>query len=299
MIAADPDAEKALLAAALLSKQAFLDVTAMIEPEMFFTPAYQHIWAAIEQCSPETNDPVLIAGRLKANGFDGDQYNVQTLVGFYNVPAAVSNAKRYARAIFDNHVRRQLLHGIAETSQAMQTGTLDAMAARDDLLSKLQGISTPDDEHESMTADEFIASINAEYDWLIPGFLERMDRFLLTGGEGSGKSTLLAQLAFMAAAGLHPWVLQPVDPVRVTYVDPGEQQPASGAPPEHDALGGQRLTSQSAVRLGFEADADRTQASRHRPEQGPRPRLAAADGLEEQVGTARHRAHVQDVPRGR
>jgi hypothetical protein len=43
-----------------------------------------------------------------------------------------------------------------------------------------------------------------EYDWLVPGLLERGDRLIVTGGEGDGKSTLLRQLAFGCALGLDP-----------------------------------------------------------------------------------------------
>jgi replicative DNA helicase len=69
------------------------------------------------------------------------------------------------------------------------------------------------------TGDDFIASTDTRYDWAIDGFLERQDRLLVTGTEGAGKSTLLAQIAVMAAAGVHPWTLEHVAPLNVGVID--------------------------------------------------------------------------------
>jgi hypothetical protein len=66
---------------------------------------------------------------------------------------------------------------------------------------------------------DFLDAEEDEYDWLIQGLLERTDRMILTGPEGGGKSTLLRQLVVQAGAGLHPFTLEPIDPIRVLYVD--------------------------------------------------------------------------------
>jgi len=55
--------------------------------------------------------------------------------------------------------------------------------------------------------------------FVIPGVLARGDRLLLTGFEGHGKSTLCQQMAIMAAAGIHWWTHQPIEPVKVVVVD--------------------------------------------------------------------------------
>ena len=67
--------------------------------------------------------------------------------------------------------------------------------------------------------DEFLAEPEPDYDWLIPGVIERGDRTILTGGEGAGKSTLLRQIGVQAASGIHPFTLDPIDPVNVLLVD--------------------------------------------------------------------------------
>lgn len=74
-------------------------------------------------------------------------------------------------------------------------------------------------EHGHLDLDAFLAEPEPEYDWLIPGLLERQDRLIVTGGEGKGKSTLLRQIGVQVAAGIHPFTLDPITPARVLYLD--------------------------------------------------------------------------------
>ena len=66
---------------------------------------------------------------------------------------------------------------------------------------------------------EFLDRDDPDHDWVIPGLLERGDRFILTGSEGLGKSVLQRQLAVCAAAGVHPFNHPRVEPVRVLLID--------------------------------------------------------------------------------
>ncbi|HEX4725680.1 MAG TPA: AAA family ATPase, partial [Pseudonocardiaceae bacterium] len=68
--------------------------------------------------------------------------------------------------------------------------------------------------------DEYLAdATDEEYDWLLPGLLERGDRLVLTGAEGGGKSTWLRQLAIQFASGIHPFGGSPFEPLRVLLLD--------------------------------------------------------------------------------
>jgi hypothetical protein len=69
------------------------------------------------------------------------------------------------------------------------------------------------------TLAELLDHDDEEYDWLVPGLLERGDRLMLTGKEGEGKSTLLRQIGICAAAGLHPFTFGPIDPLKVLLID--------------------------------------------------------------------------------
>ena len=57
------------------------------------------------------------------------------------------------------------------------------------------------------------------YDWLIPGMLERGERVMIVAAEGVGKTMLARQVAILAAAGVHPFTLGRMRPVRTLFVD--------------------------------------------------------------------------------
>ena len=71
----------------------------------------------------------------------------------------------------------------------------------------------------SRTVDEFIEEPEPEYDWVIPGVLERRDRLIVTGFEGHGKSTFLRQLGYQSSQGLHPFGAADFDPISVLLID--------------------------------------------------------------------------------
>lgn len=58
-----------------------------------------------------------------------------------------------------------------------------------------------------------------DYDWIVPGVLERPDRLIITGFEGFGKSYLVRQLAIAIAAGIHPFRSEFYEPRRVLFID--------------------------------------------------------------------------------
>ncbi len=65
----------------------------------------------------------------------------------------------------------------------------------------------------------FMTEDEPDYDWLIPGLLEKGDRTIITGGEGKGKSTLMRQIAIQVALGIHPFTREAIEPKRVLFVD--------------------------------------------------------------------------------
>ena len=88
----------------------------------------------------------------------------------------------------------------------------------DALLSKW-GHPAPEPRQVAPELDDFLNEPEPEYDWQVPGLLERGDRACFTGPEGGGKSTLLRQVAVQLASGVHPFTLEAIDPLRVLLVD--------------------------------------------------------------------------------
>ena len=57
------------------------------------------------------------------------------------------------------------------------------------------------------------------YDWVIPGLLERSERVILVAAEGVGKTMLARQVSILSSCGIHPFSFQPIKPVRTLFVD--------------------------------------------------------------------------------
>ena len=72
---------------------------------------------------------------------------------------------------------------------------------------------------KAIQLSDFLDTNDAPYDWIIPDFLERGDRLILTGYEGEGKTTLNRQLVLQMGNGIHPFTLAPITPVRVLFLD--------------------------------------------------------------------------------
>ena len=70
------------------------------------------------------------------------------------------------------------------------------------------------------TWDSFIDETDDDsYDWLVTNLLEREERVIVVAPEGVGKSMLARQVALCCAAGIHPFTLADIPPVRTLYVD--------------------------------------------------------------------------------
>lgn len=135
-----------------------------------------------------------------------DWYDDPTIIDDdYDVDTAERDAERYLYEL--SHLTGQPIPTNGQT--AAQTLRHEVGNAR---LTRLH-------EHGYGDLDDLLNEPDPDYDWLIPGLLERHDRVVLTGQEGKGKSTLLRQIAVQVAAGIHPFTLEPITPVRVAIVD--------------------------------------------------------------------------------
>ncbi|WP_024801167.1 AAA family ATPase [Nocardia sp. BMG51109] len=140
-----------------------------------------------------------------------------TAIGFH-VERLHTLAK--ARAVDTSAIR---LRQFAEESvtggdaETLRVGVDRAIEELNAIRADTSSVITDDDLPPSL-AD--VLGYSEEYDWLVPGVLERTDRLILTGFEGTGKSYLLAQVALCIASGLNPFGGFPGgEPGRVLVVD--------------------------------------------------------------------------------
>ena len=221
----DLAAERAVLGAMMLSAAQAEACRQVLSPEDFYRPAYGMVFEAIIAImrGGATADAVTVKDRLDAAGklaVTGGAPELHTILA--SVPVA-ANAQHYARIVRDHAIRRRLRLTGRRILQWSGDGSDDAHGLTERALREVEAVrdSGLGDGLTVQTITEFlnVPEDEDEYDWIIPGLLERGDRLMLTGAEGAGKSTLMRQLAVTIAAGIHPFTHLAAEPRRVMVID--------------------------------------------------------------------------------
>ena len=233
----DIAAEQAVLGAMMMSAAAAEECRSVLGQEDFYRPAHGVIFAAITALLSAGSlaysgdgpgfvaDMVTVKDRLDAAGdlarCGGAPY-LHTLIAA--VPAA-ANGPYYARIVREHAVRRRLL---LAGRRILQWATGDGVDADAHGLTEraLREVEAVRDSGlgDGLTVKTVVQFMDVpegadDYDWVVPGLLERGDRLMLTGVEGGGKSTLMRQFAICAAAGIHPFTHLAIEPRRVMIID--------------------------------------------------------------------------------
>lgn len=181
----DIDTEAALLGACLASTQAIDDVRGSVAASDFAAGRHQATWQAIcaELDAHGDVDLLGVAARL-----DEPEIHLWLRELMIDTPA-ISAAPSYAARIVDMTARRGLIFAADEITKLAQNTGEPAGEAIDRAQHLLASVDMPiPDAAPDPDIDSFLGDVDDRYDWLIPGFLERRDRFLLTAGEGVGKA---------------------------------------------------------------------------------------------------------------
>lgn len=137
-----------------------------------------------------------------------------------NMPTPPTLAVEYAQAVKLDANRRAVKNNIQAAGQRMTDGD-DPLAVAADSARWMQDVVNAGNgtRHLQPKLLREVLEVDDEYDWIIPGLLERQDRLILTGGEGVGKTTFARQLVVLAAAGLHPLRFERMHPVKCLVID--------------------------------------------------------------------------------
>jgi len=121
---------------------------------------------------------------------------------------------------------------VAEVSEEEKTlSELIKLLDRDDLSPKQKlaksssmistvGASPVLDPGRLVLWDDFLKETEEDnYDWLIPGLLERNERVIVVAAEGVGKTMLARQVAICSACGINPFTYQQMRPIKTLTVD--------------------------------------------------------------------------------
>ena len=216
--------EQCVLGAMRLSPNAAAHALAELATSDFFRPQHQEIFEAASRLM-QAGQPIEVhamraelerAGRIKQAG--GPVYLVELTA---IVPTA-ANARYYVGHVQELGTKRAAIEAvirIGEMGYNASTTAEDLIAAVEDTSRRLRRL-TDDGITDLSTLASFVDEADEDYDWLIPGVLERMDRVVVVASEGAGKTTLARQVAVMLAAGVHPFSpTTEIRPVRSLYGD--------------------------------------------------------------------------------
>lgn len=145
-------------------------------------------------------------------------HSASELVEFdYELPAGVAND--VLEIGVEQALENELLSEITEVL-ARDNLTLEQKLNR---LSLVVGtFETPDakDPGRLVNWQRFLEEAdNDNYEWVIPGLLEKSERVIVVAAEGVGKTMLARQVAICSAAGIHPFTFQPMPQIRTLTID--------------------------------------------------------------------------------
>ena len=111
---------------------------------------------------------------------------------------------------------------ISRLKEVLNRSDLDSQQklSKSSLILAASTIVDPGDPGRLIQWNDFIQESGSdEYDWVIPGLLERGERVIVVAAEGVGKTMLARQIALCSSSGVHPFTFQPMKPVVTLTVD--------------------------------------------------------------------------------
>lgn len=222
---------EAMLCAALLEAPSEYESIRWLSRDRFGNPENRAIYVAIEFVLHDhpSVDADELHGRVRHVLTEyGQTAALQRLVLITAAyPVVPGLASTYAHSIHETY-QHEMLKGAAMelTRLAASTAlTLDEKArAMDDcwqgILAGAQSQAGWEPIEGLHTVNEFLTLTDSTFEWVIPGMLERQERFMLIAPEKAGKTVLTRQVALMLASGHHPFHPgYPVAPMRTLLVD--------------------------------------------------------------------------------
>jgi AAA domain/DnaB-like helicase N terminal domain len=216
------ESERAFIGACLLASAPRDVLLNELDVSDFYAPAHQAVVAAIREMHQlgAGIDAHTVFTYLRERSEVALPGGIGFLVECQNECVSTRNARTYAIPIKDRAARRALRKAGFELMEKSTNLMLDVGDIADRAETDLRTVESPiGDAEPDLNIIEFLER-PVEYNWLIPGLLERGDRLIITGAEGAGKSQLIKQLSVQFAAGIHPFKSNSYfDPVRVLHID--------------------------------------------------------------------------------
>lgn len=224
--------EKALLAAMIKHPDVAVNAFLSVPVEAYYALKHQAI-AAIVRDLLIRNDPVdanTVHAAILDQGLASRIHAVELFeIVEHGQHVGPTAAPAYAERICELYARRRMAEEFTREIQHLdaqwESGESADVAATIErvrlMLSDIAAVAAPSADWSPPTLADLLAE-TSEYDWIVPGLLERMDRLILTGDEGFGKSEFVAQTLCAIAAGIHPFTTEEIEgspELRVTVMD--------------------------------------------------------------------------------
>lgn len=217
------EAERVVLGAMLSSPESAEVAQGRLAPADFYDPKHARLFDVLveEFRAGRPTEPNAILGRLVDKGLHKHLDATWVFELYQQAPMDPTGLNHYLDRIRDRSIRRSLV--VVSTRNAQQAAEDTTRSAHALVELARQSLDTIEatagqDDHKPVVMREFLQGTE-EYDWLIPGLIERADRVILTGPESFGKSTLMRQIVVCAAAGVDPFTGKKIDPLRGLVVD--------------------------------------------------------------------------------
>lgn len=214
----DDQAERAVLSACIQSPLARERARGRLGREDFYSIVGEKIWVAFEELDAAGSAVDAIS---VASFFQGDRVVLEALPEIITLDAHPNHVETYAETVRSWATRRRLVNiadqaRLAALDPERDPFTLAANAVN--RFTELRDTGSTDDVQTRLMAD-LLAEPDDKVDWAVKNLLEKRDRLVLTGQEGLGKSFLARQVGIFSAAGLNPFTLERMEPVRIQILD--------------------------------------------------------------------------------
>lgn len=222
---------EAMLCAALLEAPAEYENVRWLDPDTFTNHDNRSIYIALRWVYDHQHDipgdevPARVRHLLTEYKQTSPLARLVTITGAYPVIAAL--AVNYAHAIYEAYQHEVLKDAVAAMAKEVARDVpLEVKANRiDELWTRVLGDVTAQAGWQPIgglySVPEFInTDADHTHQWVIPGMLERQERFMLIAPVKAGKTVLTRQVALSLAAGRHPFnQATEVPPMRTLLVD--------------------------------------------------------------------------------
>ena len=217
----DKDAELTVLGSMMLSREDADFAMNAVEPEDFYWPSHRRLFLCCSDLRRAGHVPGITAARDWLRAHPDPTAVTDSLLNEALTAGGTSALRRSAEIVQECGARRAAMLGSNSTIRMAADPAVPLNEVADQARSVTDAVALPSSlVKPGPDVDTFLAG-SEDYDWLVPDYIERADRVLLTGWtEGGGKTVLMRQLAMQAASGI-VWFTstRTMDPLRVLYVD--------------------------------------------------------------------------------